>query len=118
MIRYACAALAAAAACSAHAAVPLQACDNPTFATVLHPAAQAFEARAIWLDRRLAQWPGVAGEGVFRLYHSPGGAIKAAAGAKVGGAAGSLLLDVFAGAVPAAAAQRFKYVGAGAVLSV
>ena len=118
MIRYACAALAAAATCSAHAAIPLQACDSPTFAAVLHPAAQAFEARAVWLDRRLAQWPGAAGDGVFRLYHSPTGAIKATAGAKVSGAAGSLLLDVFKGAVPATAAQRFKYVGAGAVLSV
>ncbi|MGX4643634.1 alpha-1,6-glucosidase domain-containing protein [Massilia sp. SYSU DXS3249] len=117
MIRYACAALAA-ATCSAHAAIPLQACDSPTFAAVLHPAAQAFEARAVWLDRRLAQWPGAVDAGVFRLYHSPTGAIKAAADAKVSGAAGSLLLDVFKGAVPAAAAQRFKYVGAGAVLSV
>ncbi|MFC4930226.1 alpha-1,6-glucosidase domain-containing protein [Massilia sp. GCM10023247] len=116
MIRYACAALAA-ATCSAHAAIPLQACDTPSFATVLHPAAQGFEARAVWLDKRLAQWPGMAGEGVFRLYHSPAGAIKAAAGARVTGASGSLALRVFDGKLPAAA-ERFKYVGAGAVLAV
>jgi pullulanase/glycogen debranching enzyme len=118
MIRYACAALAAAVTCSAQAAVPLQACDSPSFATVLHPAAQKFEARAVWLDRRLAKWPGVAAEGRFRLYHSPTGAIKAGAGATVAGAAGALDLAVFSGQVPAASAQRFKYVGAGPVLAL
>ena len=122
MIRYACAALAAAATSvftsPAHAAVPLQACDTPSFATALHPVAQKLDARAVWLDRRLAQWPGMAGEGRFRLYHSPTGAIVANTGARVEGAAGSIGLSVHAGAVPAAAAQRFKYVGAGAVLAV
>ena len=113
------AAIAAAALASpAHAAISLQACDSPSFATVLHAAPVKLEARAVWLDRRLAQWPGMASEGRFRLYHSPLGAIDATAGAKVRGAAGSLDLALHGGAVPAPAAQRFKYVAAGPVLAV
>ncbi|QOL51578.1 alpha-1,6-glucosidase domain-containing protein [Massilia litorea] len=102
----------------AHAAIPLQACDSPAFATVLHAAPARLEARAVWLDRRLAQWPGMASEGRFRLYHSSGGSIVAAAGAKVQGAAGVLELAVQAGAIPPAAAQRFKYVAPGPVLAL
>jgi pullulanase len=109
---------AAALACPAHAAISLQACDTPSFATVLHAAPGKLEARAIWLDRRLAQWPGMASEGRFRLYHSPAGGITAAAGAKVQGAAGSLDLALHGGAIPTHTAQRFKYVAAGPVLAL
>ncbi|THC45762.1 alpha-1,6-glucosidase domain-containing protein [Massilia sp. Mn16-1_5] len=103
---------------TAHAAIPLQACDAPGFATTLHAAPTTLEARAVWLDRRLIQWPGMASAGRFRLYHSPDGAIVARAGAKVQGAAGAFELVRNTGAVPAAAAQRFKYVGTGPVLAV
>jgi pullulanase/glycogen debranching enzyme len=103
---------------SAHAAIPLQACDTPSFATVLHAAPAALEARAVWLDRRLAQWPGVPSEGRFRLYHSPTGAIQATIGAKVEGATDAVDLSLHAGDVPSQAAQRFKYVGKGPVLAV
>ncbi len=102
----------------AHAAIALQACDTPSFATILHAAPGKLEARAVWLDRRLAKWPGMAADGRFRLYHSPTGAIVAATGAKVQGAAGALDLTVHAGEVPAQAAQRFKYVAAGPVLAL
>ena len=105
-------------AASAHAAISLQACDTPSFATTLHAAPATLEARAVWLDRRLVQWPGMASEGRFRLYHSPVGAIVATPGAQVQGAAGARDLVLYKGAVPAAAAQRFKYVGAGPVLAV
>ncbi|MBD8529765.1 MULTISPECIES: alpha-1,6-glucosidase domain-containing protein [unclassified Massilia] len=111
-------AAAATLACPAFAAIPLQACDAPSFATVLHAAPATLEARAIWLDRRLATWPGSASVGRFRLYHSPTGAIEATAGARVRGAAGSLALTLHTDAVPGPAAQRFKYVGAGPVLAV
>ncbi|MFC5479960.1 alpha-1,6-glucosidase domain-containing protein [Massilia suwonensis] len=103
---------------AAHAAIPLQACDAPAFATTLHAAPATLEARAVWLDRRLVQWPGMASEGRFRLYHSPLGAIVATPGAKVQGAAGAFDLALHTGAVPTAAAQRFKYVGAGPVLAL
>jgi pullulanase/glycogen debranching enzyme len=103
---------------SAQAAIPLQACDTPSFATVLHAAPATLEARAVWLDRRLAQWPGVPSEGRFRLYHSPTGAIQATIGAKVEGAAGAVDLRLHAGDIPSQAAQRFKYVGKGPVLAV
>lgn len=113
------AALAAAVlALPAHAALPLQACDSPAFATVLNGAPGKLEARAVWLDRRLAQWPGMASEGRFRLYHSPLGAIDATPGAPVRGAAGSLALTLHEGAVPAPAAQRFRYLAPGPVLAV
>lgn len=103
---------------AAHAAIPLQACDAPGFATTLHAAPATSEARAVWLDRRLVQWPGMASEGRFRLYHSPLGAIAATPGAQVQGAAGALDLVLHTGAVPTAAAARFKYVGAGPVLAL
>lgn len=100
--------------CTAHAAIPLQACDTRSFATVLHAAPATLEARAIWLDRRLALWPGMADAGRFRLYHSPAGAIAATAGAKVQGAAGSLDMRLHAGEVP----RRFKYAGSGPILTL
>jgi pullulanase/glycogen debranching enzyme len=96
------------------AALPLQACDAPAFATTLHAAPAALEARAVWLDRRRAQWPGMVAEGRFRLYHSPLGAIVARAGAKVQGAAGSLGL----GLSPAQPTERFNYLPAGPILSL
>ena len=109
--------LAAAVSASAHAAIPLETCDSPAFAQTLAAAPQAFEARAVWLDRRLAKWPGAPADGRYRLYHSPRAGIEAKVGAKVVGAAGALQLDV-ATAVPPNAAARFKYVPDGAVLAV
>jgi len=105
------------AAGCAHAGVKLDACDGP-FQTVLQPAAARFDARAVWLDGRLMRWPGSPSDGVFRLYHAARGSIAAAAGAQVAGADGALALEAFAGSVPAAAAARFKYLGAGPVLRV
>lgn len=104
--------------CAAHAAVPVEACDTPSFQTVQQASNSRFDARAVWLDRQLAKWPGVAGTGRFRLYHSPSGAIAAPVGQKVIGASGFVQLGLYKGQLPAAAAARFKYVGAGAVLSV
>jgi pullulanase len=79
--------------------------------------ASTLDARAYWLDRQLIKWPKVDSTGVFKLYHSATGQIVAAKDAPVSGADGSVPLEVFAGVVPAAAAERFKYVGAGVVLS-
>jgi pullulanase len=92
----------------------LAACDSASFQTVLQPSAASFEARAVWLDRRLAKWPGADGSGVFKLYYSPAGSINAFPGGAVTGAAGALTLDITAD--PAAA--RFKYLGAGVVLKL
>jgi pullulanase/glycogen debranching enzyme len=101
-------------ACSgAHAAISPEACDSKAFQIVQHPAAASFDARAVWLDRRLLAWPGAAADGVFKLYHSPSGAITAPVGGKVDGAAGALTLGLFKGSVPAPLAARFKYLGAG-----
>lgn len=110
--------LAAAFSASAHAAIPLEACDSPAFAQTLAAAPQTFEARAVWLDRRLAKWPGAPLDRSYRLYHSPKAAIEAKVGGKVSGAAGVLQLDVVKDAVPPEAAERFKYVPDGAVLAV
>jgi len=97
----------------------LSACDAG-FHTMLHatPAATPIDARAVWLDRRLLRWPQAEASGRFRLYHSAHGRIVAMAGERVGGADGALELDAIAGPVPAALAQRFKWVGAGATLAV
>ena len=110
--------IAASLSSTAHAAVPLDACDNPSFQDILQASSTTLEARAIWLDRRLVRWPGAAQDGSYRLYHSPAGSIVAKAGAKVIGAAGALSLDVSASPVPHAAATRFKYVANGPTLSV
>jgi pullulanase len=111
-------ALAACASAAGAETLPtLQTCDAPEFQQVLQPGAAGIEARAVWLDHRLARWPGVDG-GTFRLYHSASGAISAKAGAKVTGADGALDLDKFNGAIAPAAALRFKYVGDGALLAL
>jgi pullulanase/glycogen debranching enzyme len=81
------------------------------------------DARAVWLNRRLLQWPRVfaasapAGT-VVKLYHSATGQIVVAKDAPVSGADGAITLDAFSGNVPAAEALRFKYVAAGGVFQV
>ncbi len=106
-------------ACVPAAAASLsQDCDSPAFQHVLQSAASSTEARAVWLDRRLARWPRAPGAGVFKLYHSPAGAIVAAPGKKVTGAAGFVPMQLFARALDVKTAMRFKYVGAGVTLSV
>ena len=111
--------IAALAACAqATATESPDACNAASFQSVLHSAPASMQARAVWLDRRLARWPGAQPGGVFKLYHSPNGGIVAKAGAKVANAAGALALDQLSGQVPAAAALRFKHVAAGVVLAV
>jgi len=110
--------IAAFASTPAFAAVPLEACDSPSFQEVLNASSEKLDARAVWLDKRLVRWPGAASDGAFRLYHSPAGAIVAKPGAKVTGAAGALELGVSNAPVPHAVATRFKYVAAGPTLSV
>ncbi len=98
----------------------LQDCDLPASARVLVPAAQAQapEARAHWLDRRLIRWPGAHGEGRYRLYHSRSGAIVASPGEPVSGADAALVLAPFRGDLPESISGRFGFVGAGATLAV
>ncbi|MCC2957215.1 DUF3372 domain-containing protein [Massilia sp. IC2-477] len=112
-LRYA--ALAAAAlASSAHAAVPLATCDNPSFQEVLQASSAKLDARAVWLDRRLLAWPGADAGASIRLYHSANASIVAKPGAKVEGADGTLTLEKSAAKLPV----RFKYLAAGPVLSL
>ncbi|MRV71249.1 pullulanase-type alpha-1,6-glucosidase [Duganella sp. FT92W] len=101
----------------AQQAIPLSACDAP-HQTVLQAAAANYDARAIWLDRKLLKWPGADTAATYKLYHSVAGAINAPAGGKVSGADGSVALERHTGAVKADVAQRFKYVADGAVLSL
>ncbi|WP_231512200.1 alpha-1,6-glucosidase domain-containing protein [Paucibacter sp. KBW04] len=80
------------------------------------------DARAVWLNKQLLQWPRVtanaAGRGELRLYYSALGQIQVQKDLAVQGADGFIVLDAFSGTVPAADALRFKYVGAGAVFRV
>ena len=99
---------------AAFASPDLDACNSAAFQTVLQGASGVIEARAVWLDRRLAKWPGESAEGRFRLYHSPAGAIVAVKGAKLTGAIGSITLTAVQDLAPA----RFNYVGAGPVLAI
>jgi pullulanase/glycogen debranching enzyme len=109
--------LALLACAGAQAAITPDACDK-SYQAVLHPAAASFDARAVWLDRRLIAFPGAAPGGIFKLYHSPRGSISAPAGGKVAGAAGALTLGLATGSVPPPLAARFKWVGAGPVLQL
>ena len=76
------------------------------------------ESRGVWLNRQLVRWPGIDSTGVHKLYWSARGTIQASVGAAVSGHDGSLTLEAFAGSVPEPWATRFKWVGAGATLSV
>lgn len=116
MIRTAPFALATALASSAHAAIPLDACNGPA-ATTLAAAPHTLEARAVWLNRELAKWPDSPGNGKFRLHHSPTAAIDAIVGRKMKGAAGAFDLQI-TNAVPKDAAERFRYLAAGPVLKL
>ena len=77
------------------------------------------DARAVWLNKQLVKWPRTdMSGGTVRLYHSATGQILAPKDGKVTGADGSITLDAFSGAVPAGAAERFKWVDAGGVFAV
>jgi pullulanase len=76
------------------------------------------DARAVWLNRQLVQWPHVAAGGVVRLYHSATGQIVVQKDAAVSGADGYITLDLNIAPVPADLAERFKYVAPGAVYRV
>jgi pullulanase len=102
----------------AHAAVTPEACESSAFQINQHPAAASFDARAVWLDKRLVKWPGADAGAVFKLYYAANGTITAPAGGKAGGASGFITLERFTGTVPAGAAARFKYLADGPVLQV
>jgi pullulanase/glycogen debranching enzyme len=76
------------------------------------------DARALWLSRSLVRWPRVDTAGAFRLYHSATGQIVAHPGVPVSGADGALALTVFAGPLPAALAERFRFAGTGVTLAL
>ena len=68
-------------------------------------------ARAVWLSQSLIQWPGVAAARArFVLASSATGALVARVGEPVAGADDTLALTVATDPLPAALAQRFKYV--------
>jgi pullulanase/glycogen debranching enzyme len=94
----------------------LASCDAP-FETVLAPT-QGFDARALWLDGRLAKWTGIQAEGSFKLYYANGAGISAPLGGTVSGADGALPMSVTSAAPPAALAERFNYTGDGTLLAL
>ncbi|MEO5688516.1 MAG: alpha-1,6-glucosidase domain-containing protein [Burkholderiaceae bacterium] len=102
----------------ADAAALRAACDAPQFATTLVPvvASAAAPARAVALSQTLFQWPALPSQGHFVLVSSMTGALVAKTGEPVSGADDTLALTISTEPVPSALAQRFKYVGAGAVL--
>ena len=92
-------------------------CDGPA-ASVLRPDPGSADARAVWLDRRTLQWPGVPSDGSFVLYYSPNGAIAASAGQAVTGATGAIFLAASRAALAPAIAVRFRYLANGPRLSL
>jgi pullulanase/glycogen debranching enzyme len=112
--------LLAAGAASAAAADPVvaAACDAPSFATTLLPAADPaiMPARAVWLSRSLLRWPGAPAQGRYVLVSSATGALVTRVGQAVVGADDALELETSSDPLPASLAQRFKYVADGALL--
>ncbi len=94
-------------------------CDATAPGRVLHAqAGPAVEARAYWLDRQSIQWPGAPVDGRFRLYYSATAALRAEPGKPVAGADGFIELTLANGELPAALAERFKFIGEGPRLSL
>jgi pullulanase/glycogen debranching enzyme len=93
--------------------------DDPTVYTSAPDTriASTTDARAVWLTKSLVKWSKADTAGSFRLYHSATGQIVAKRGQVVSGADGSIPLALTS-SVPPAAAERFKWVGAGVVLSI
>ncbi len=103
------------------AAARLADCDAPGFATLLEAAAApALPARAVWLDARRLRWPGAeATAGTrFALLFSAQGRIVATPGQAPRGAERSLGLRPDPRPLPAALAERVRWVGAGPVLAL
>jgi len=102
----------------AEASALREACDAPAYATTLVPAASSapIPARVIALSSALLQWPKTPSQGHFVLATSATGALVARPGEPLAGADDTLALSISTNPVPPPLAQRFKYVGAGAVL--
>jgi pullulanase-type alpha-1,6-glucosidase len=89
-------------------------CDSPGHARTLAAAPHtATDARAYWLDARTLQWPGMAPGARYRLVHSSRAALKAGAGARVGGADGSIALRASTAPLARNVSERFRFVADG-----
>ena len=120
MARVAAILLSAIALASPAAARPpsLADCDAASHATVLSKAARKeTDARAYWTGAGFLKWPQQRVEvGRYRLYYAAGAQLRAAMGARVGGADSSIEVGV-PDTLPAATA-RFDFTGAGVELAV
>jgi len=96
---------------------PILASCGGSSETVLAPT-QGFDARALWLDSRIAKWTGIPAEGSFKLYYAGAAGISAPIGGTVSGAEGSLPFATTTEALPAPLAERFKYTGNGTLLTL
>ena len=116
-----------AAAPDANPAALMAACDAPAVFATLQPAAQRREARAIWLDRRHLQWPGLAApaspaDGTttlrYRLVGATQGGLLALPGQPVQGADQAWALVPVMAPLTAQTDARFRHVPAGLRLQV
>ena len=98
-------------------AAPKRADCDAGFQAVLQAvpaAADAGDARAVWLDRGLIRWPGAASDGRYRLLFSARGQIVAPTGQRVTGADLALPLNAVSATTPA----RFQWLAAGVTLAL
>jgi pullulanase len=93
-------------------------CDAASHATVLSKATRKeTDAHAYWTGAGFLKWPQQRIEaGHYRLYYAADAQLRAAIGVRVGGADGSIAVDV-PDTLPAATA-RFDFTGAGVELAV
>jgi pullulanase/glycogen debranching enzyme len=103
---------------------PLEACNATGFQTVLQaaPAGKLVDARAVWLNRKSIQWPGLTAQlaqgTVLKLYHAADSRLQAQPGQAVTGAQGAVTLQTSTEPLPATDAQRFRYLDDGLRLVV
>ena len=101
----------------------LAACNATAFQTVLQaepPAASPITKtpQGVWLNRSLLQWPDTAVGGNYKLYHSATGQLRLQVGQVAAGFDGAVVLQEPGAPVPAALAERFKYLKPGVLLQV
>ena len=95
------------------------ACNAPSTSSVLAAAlAPALPAQAYWLSRDLLTWPGQTAGAHYKLYHSARAQLVALAGQPVQGADGAMDLQAASSGPAQSIQQRFKFVGAGALLRI
>jgi pullulanase len=104
------------------AATPLAApqsirdCDQPSHAVTLSPSMLRLDARAIWLNENLIQWPGTQTDARLQLVSSLDGSLKVEIGKPLASGVTIIPLTTVTTPIDAKLRERFKWLKDGAVV--